>query len=49
MIYFSSLKTLALQGKYEEVNKKDAKERVKLMEVSRRAKDEGLAVDNENP
>ncbi|WP_035239273.1 amino acid permease [Desulfobacter vibrioformis] len=38
---------LALQEKSEEANKKVLKEQAKLMEVSRRAKDEGLAVDNE--
>ncbi|NDY71239.1 amino acid permease [Desulfobacter hydrogenophilus] len=40
---------LALQEKSEEANKKVLKEQVKLMEVSQRAKDEGLAVDNEAP
>ena len=40
--------TLALQEKSEEANKKVLKEQAKLMEISERAKDEGLAVDNED-
>ena len=40
--------TLALQEKSEEANKKVLKEQAKLMEISQRAKDEGLAVDNED-
>jgi amino acid transporter len=39
---------IALQEKYEEANKKVLKEQAKLMEVSQRAKDEGLAVDDED-
>ena len=38
--------TIALQEKSEEANKKVLKERAKLKEISQRAKDEGLAVDN---
>lgn len=38
---------LALQEKFEEANKKVLKEQAKLMEISQRARDEGLAVDNE--
>lgn len=37
---------IALQEKSEEANKKVLKEQAKLKEISRRAKDEGLAVDN---
>ena len=40
---------IALQEKSEEANRKVLKEQAKLKEVSRRAKDEGLAVDNEDP
>nr|WP_319392321.1 amino acid permease [uncultured Desulfobacter sp.] len=39
---------ITLQEKYEEANKKVLKEQAKLMEVSQRAKDEGLAVDDED-
>lgn len=39
---------IALQEKSEEANKKVLKEQAKLKEISRRAKDEGLAVDNED-
>ncbi len=38
---------LALQEKFEEANKKVLKEQAKLMDISQRARDEGLAVDNE--
>jgi len=41
--------TIALQEKSEEANKKVLKERAKLMDISQRAKDEGLFVDNEAP
>ena len=40
--------TLALQEKSEEANKKVLKEQAKLMEISQRAKDEGLSVDDED-
>ncbi|WP_321495653.1 amino acid permease [uncultured Desulfobacter sp.] len=39
--------TLSLQEKYEEANKKVLKEQAKLKEIAQRAKDEGIAVDNE--
>jgi amino acid transporter len=39
---------VALQEKYEEANKKVLREQAKLMDVSQRAKDEGLAVDDQN-
>ncbi|WP_020585803.1 amino acid permease [Desulfobacter curvatus] len=39
---------IALQEKAEEANKKVLKEQAKLKEISQRAKDEGLAVENEN-
>ena len=39
--------TLALREKSDDANKKVLKERAKLMEISQRAKDEGIAVDNE--
>jgi hypothetical protein len=38
---------LALQEKSEEADKKVLKEQAKLMEISQRAKDEGLSVDDE--
>ncbi len=39
--------TLALREKSDDANKKVLRERAKLMEISQRAKDEGIAVDNE--
>jgi len=40
---------LALQEKSEVANKKVLREQAKLMDISQRAKDEGLAVDHEEP